>query len=97
MIINNLKDLQIMKNALQNYITNGEKALEEGEKDNISQFIMDIINDGVIGAKRLLEDVDKEFMGSAYKKAKDLIDKGEVHEFTVNEIEDILEQKNKCN
>lgn len=95
MIINNLDDLQIMKSALQNYITNGEKALEEAKKDNVSQFIIDIFNNGVIGAKRLLEDVNKEFMGCAYKKSKDLIDRGEVHEFTINEIENILKQKNK--
>lgn len=93
MTIYNLEDLQIIKDALQNYISNGEKALEEAEKDNVSQFIIDIVNNGVIGAKRLLEDVSKEFMGSVYKKANDLIDDGEVHEFTINEIQNILSKK----
>ncbi|NFE18618.1 hypothetical protein [Clostridium botulinum] len=93
MIIDNLKDLEIIKNALENYITNGKKALREAKEINLSPILIDIINDGIVGAERLLKDAEKEHMNSVYKKAKNLIDNEDVKKTGKKEfIERLMEQ-----
>ncbi|APH15074.1 hypothetical protein NPD5_3872 [Clostridium sporogenes] len=78
MIIDNLNDLEIIKNALENYISNGKKALREAKEVNLNPMLIDIINDSIVGAERLLKDAEKEHINSAYKKAKNLIDNEDV-------------------
>ncbi len=70
MIIDNLNDLEIIKNALENYISNGKKALREAKEVNLNPMLIDIINDSIVGAERLLKDAEKEHINSAYKKQK---------------------------
>ncbi|KIS21556.1 hypothetical protein [Clostridium botulinum] len=95
MIIDNLKDLEIIKNALENYITNGKKALREAKEANLNPILIDIINDGIVGAEILLKDAEKEHMNGTYKKARNLIDNGEVHVVTKSEIQQAAANSNE--
>lgn len=87
MEIKELKDLEILKNALENYIKNSDESVEVMKKSNMPQSMVEGFEKNFERSKELLDEVTKEFYGTVDNKVKEKFKNGDVVEviFTENE------------
>lgn len=61
MRINNLNDLQVLRNAIENYATNLKQQLNDIEPDALNPLINVLLTEQVNLSKALLENINEEF------------------------------------
>lgn len=84
MEIKDLKDLEVLQNALSNYVKETEVLLQ-GMKEMPPVFV-DGIREHVDRAKVMLENTKQEFNNTLNQKIKDKIENGEVIEIKPGDI-----------
>ncbi len=75
MIINKLHDLEVVKNALDNYVSNGEKMISSIKTLKTPEIIIEDVEKNIIRGKELLIEVENEFKIALNEKVKENIAK----------------------
>lgn len=80
MKINEIKDLELIKNALENYIPNAERTVKILNNSNLPQSIIETTEYNIRRGKELIEELNNEIFGAVKEKVESKIDNGEVIE-----------------
>ncbi|MDF2855504.1 MAG: hypothetical protein K0Q87_1355 [Neobacillus sp.] len=89
MEIKELKDLEVIKNALENYISGTENNINSLSSETGSELMISTLQEQVNRGKHLLKEITDQFANSLKEKAKQALDNEEIVPISQ---EDLMEQ-----